>query len=419
MRVAVIGGGMAGLCAAHQLLRDGAEATLFEAGSRAGGKVGSRAEHGFLTEDGPNFLARPLDALIDATRLRDKLVAPRRAGTRWVHLGGRVVRAPSIAFLRAAGLPRALLEPLFARPLREDLPLRTFLAQRLGERAGALVAALMAAGVYAGDPRQLSARDAFPSLGAMAAQGSLLAGALRSRKSPRRLLWNLRGGLGALPDALAASLGPRLRLGARISKLSQARDGWQVGEEPFDAVILAVPSAAAAALCSAFAPRFAEAASSFRSASVAVVHLGFSAREVPRGFGLLDADASLHCLGALFLSSMLPGRAPAGQALVTAICGGALHPERAALPDAELIAAVQADLRATLGIGSAPSYARIVRWPEGIPQYAPGHRERVAAARAALRPFARIELAGAAYDGVGVPDVAESGAAAARRLLGS
>src|SRR4051812_10671747 len=199
MRVAVIGGGMAGLSAAHELLARGAEPVVFEAAERAGGKVGSRTEDGWLTEDGPHFFARPLDALIDAGGLRDSVVRPAKPATRYVHLGGRVLKAPSPALLLSAGVGRALLEPFFARPLREDMPLRDLLVQRLGARAGSLAAALMAGGVYAGDPASLSARDAFPSLGAMAARGSLLLGAFRGGGEKRTGLWSLQGGLGALP----------------------------------------------------------------------------------------------------------------------------------------------------------------------------------------------------------------------------
>src|SRR3954466_2129409 len=121
MRVAVIGGGIAGLSAAHELLRRGADPVVFEAEARAGGKVGSRSEQGYLTEDGPNFLARPLDALLDATGLRAEVVRPSEPMTRWLHLNGRVLKAPGVALLARAGVFRALLEPLFAKPLREDV----------------------------------------------------------------------------------------------------------------------------------------------------------------------------------------------------------------------------------------------------------------------------------------------------------
>lgn len=420
MRVAVIGAGMAGLSAAHALLRGGAEIVVFESSDRPGGMVGSRSEQGFLTEDGPNFIARPLDALLDTAGLRDEVVHTQGPATRWVHRGGRALEAPGLSFLLGAGLPRALLEPFFARPLREDLSLRAFLVRRLGARAGSLLATLMAAGVYAGDADKLSARDAFPRLGALGENGSLLVQLLRRKKAPRNALWNLRRGLGTLPLAAAKSLGARLRLGAKIARLAPSpgpAPGFRVEDEPFDAVVLAVPAPAASALCRPFAPRFSEAMAGFQTAPVAVLHLGFPQREVPRGFGMLDADGTLHATGALFPSSMLPGRAPEGQALVTAICGGARHPEHARLADAELVAAVRADLEKTLGVRGAPSYQRVVRWPAAIPQYAPGHRDRVRAARALLEDFPRLELAGAAYDGVGVPDVVHSGAAAAARLL--
>ena len=418
MRVAVIGAGMAGLSAAHALLRGGVEAIVFESAVRPGGMVGSKSEWGFLTEDGPNFIARPLDALLDTVGLRSEVVHTQGPSTRFVHRAGRALEAPGLSFLLGAGVPRALLEPFFSKPLREDRSLRSFLVQRLGSRAGTLLATLMAAGVYAGDADKLSARDAFPRLGALGENGSILLQMLRRKKAPRNALWNLRGGLGSLPLAVAASLGARVRLGAKVARLSPAAaQGFQVEDERFDAAVLAVPALAAAGLCRPFAPRFAEALAGFQSAPVAVLHLGFPQQEVPRGFGMLDADGTLHATGALFPSSMLPGRAPDGQALVTAICGGARHPEYAGFADADLVAAVHGDLQRTLGIRSAPSYVRIIRWPAAIPQYAPGHRDRVRGARALLQEFPRLELAGATYDGVGVPDVVSSGAAAAARLL--
>ncbi|HWT84380.1 MAG TPA: FAD-dependent oxidoreductase, partial [Myxococcales bacterium] len=94
MRVAVIGGGIAGLSAAHELIRGGAQAVVFEAEARPGGKVGTHAEQGYLTEDGPNFIARPLDALLDAGGLRGEVIRPRPPTTRWVRMEGRVLKAP-------------------------------------------------------------------------------------------------------------------------------------------------------------------------------------------------------------------------------------------------------------------------------------------------------------------------------------
>jgi oxygen-dependent protoporphyrinogen oxidase len=350
-----------------------------------------------------------VDGLLDFAGLRDEVVKPQPPMTRWVHLDGQVLKAPGLALLARAGVGRALLEPLFAKPLREDMPLRAFLVERLGRKAGSLAASVMAAGVYAGDPDRLSARDAFPMLGERAQKGSLFRGPRRARTG----LWNLRRGLGSLPLALAGKLQVRLR-----TPVERLEPGWSVQGEPFDAVVLAVPASRAAVLTRPFAPHFAEALREFTTAAVTLVHLGFAQETVPRGFGMIDADFALTGIGTLLPSSMLPGRAPPGKALLCAICGGARHPERAQLADGELVARVVADLRQTLGVAGEPEYVRVVRQPEAIPQYAPGHRERVKAARALLARFPRLELAGAAYDGVSVPDVAASGAAAAERLLG-
>ncbi len=414
MRVAVIGGGMAGLAAAHALAGRGADPIVFEAETRAGGKVGSRSDDGWLTEDGPHFLARPLDALIEAAGLQGEVVHPQGPRTRFVHLDGRVFKAPGLGLLLRAGVGRALLEPLFARRLRDDLTLRDFLVRRFGRRAGALAAQLMAAGVYAGDPAALSARDAFPSL---AAPGSILLNALRS---PLRTgLWSLRRGLGSLPESIAAKLA--VRLGMPVKALQPSRGAWQVlaggATERFDAVVVAVPAPQAAALARGFAPRLADALGGFRAAPVALVHLGFQQAGLPRGFGMLDADGALHATGTLFPASMLPGRAPEGHALLSAVCGGARHPERARLPDAALVAAVCADLSRALGVKGDPEFVRIVRHAEAIPQYTLGHSARVRAARELLAGLPPIKLAGAAYDGVSVPDVVRSGTAAAEALI--
>src|SRR5712691_2485074 len=367
MRVAVIGGGMAGLSAAHALLRRGADPVVFEAAARPGGKVGSRSERGWLTEDGPHFLARPLDALLDVAGLGGEVIEPSGSRVRFVHLRGRVLRAPSLRFLAAAGAPRALLEPLFTGPLREGATLRDLLVARFGRRAGSLAAELMAAGVYAGDPDALSGRDAFPGL----ADGSIL---LRALRGVRNRLWSLRRGLGSLPEMLAAKLGARLRLGASVTALAPAQGGWDVQSERFESVVLAVPAPRAAELASEFALPLAGELRQLRTAPVALVHLGFPHDGLPRGFGVLDADGTLHAIGTLFPSSMLPGRAPEGRALLSAVCGGARHPEHASLPDEQLVAAVCADLQRTLGVKRDPEYVRVVRHLEAIPQYAPGHR---------------------------------------------
>ena len=243
-------------------------------------------------------------------------------------------------------------------------------------------------------------------LGALAEKGSLILQGLRRKKGPGREIWTLRRGLGSLASAAARVLGDRLRLAAPVARLTPSRGGWDVEGERFDAIVLAMPARAAAEVTRAFAPGFADGLRELRSAPVTIVHLGLAPDGLPRGFGMIDADGTMHGIGTLLPGSMLPGRAPAGRTLVTCVCGGARHPERAALPDRDLVA----------GLRQQPDYVRVVRWREAIPQYAPGHRDRVGKLRELLAGLPPIEVAGAEYDGVSVPDVARSGAAAGERL---
>jgi oxygen-dependent protoporphyrinogen oxidase len=395
VKVAIIGGGIAGLSAAVSLLRGGAEPVVFEAAARAGGKVGSVRDGPWLSENGPHFIARPMDALVDAAGLRGEVLEPAPPKTRWVNLRDGVFRAPSFGLLARIGAPRAVFGMLFSKAGGDSL--QDLLVARFGPRAGSVFAQLFASGVYAGDPAKLSGQDAFPSL---------------FKKRQRTPLWSLRSGLGQLPLALAAQLGDRVRLSSPVKRLAP---GFEVDGEKFDKVVLALPAPLAAPLVEGFAPDLAGKLAALRNAPVAIVHLGLPQREVPRGFGSLDATGAMPSLGALLPSSMLPGRAPEGSALVTVICGGARHRAIASLPDADLLAIAREGAAKLLGAKSSPTYSRIVRWLDGISQYEIGHASLVAAARKLLPPG--LMLTGASYDGVSVPESAASGALAAAEVL--
>jgi len=434
LRVAVVGGGIAGLSAALGLLDAGAEPTIFEAASRAGGKVGSCREQGFLTEDGPNALASSATTAFDLAgrvELAGEIREARRPAARWVFRRGALRRAPGRELLSASGWLRALCEPLVPGDrLEADLPLREFLARRLGAEAGGLAADLMAAGVYAGDPATLSARDAFPSLGRLATgHRSLFVGALASR-SPRRpqgttprSLWSFSEGLVTLADALSARLRPHLRLGVQVRALAPEGAGFRVlhdrGDEPFEAAVLALPAFAAAEVVLGFAPRLSEALGRIHYAPVAVVHLGVPEAALGRpaqGFGLLDGDGTLSLLGTLFPAWLFPGRAPAGHALLTSMVGGARRPELVERAEGELVDLCRQDLGRVLGLSASPVYSRVVRHARAIPQVEVGHAARLQAIEQARQGWPQLALCGAAYRGVSVDACAADGLRAAREI---
>ncbi|MHB1843505.1 MAG: protoporphyrinogen oxidase [Deltaproteobacteria bacterium] len=448
MKVAVVGGGIGGLAAAERLLAAGADVTVFEAEAAAGGKIQSGGQEGFLAEDGPSSLlgsAATLRGLAVRAGLEGDLVEVRPPRTRYVLRGSRLTRAPSLGLFSPRGWGRLLLEPLFAKPLEGDPSLEALLVAHLGREVGQLAARLMAAGSYAGDPRQLSGRSAFELLGGMLAKRrSLLLAALAARRRkgpPQAESWSVAAGLGSLPRALAAALGPRLRCTARVSSVARSAAGFELGwgegaapnvvgdpgspapaggAGPFDALVVALPPPLAGALLADLSPALAAPLCEVPLAPLAVVHLGV--REVDlgrpaRGFGLLAGDDGVRLLGTLFPSSLFPGRAPPGHALLSSYVGGALHPELVVRSDEALVGLCREELSRALGLRGTPAFTRVARHPVGIPQLTVGHGERLARVGAELLRLPGLALAGAGYRGISAELAAESGVRAAERLL--
>ena len=81
------------------------------------------------------------------------------------------------------------------------------------------------------------------------------------------------------------------------------------------------------------------------------------------------------------------------------------------LADADLAQAVLDEVADLLGLVGVPRASDVTRWERSLPQYRVGHRDRVEQARYSLPTG--IALAGAAWDGVGIPACIASGWAAA------
>jgi oxygen-dependent protoporphyrinogen oxidase len=449
-RLLVIGGGLAGLGAAWRARRAGADVRLLEAAAQPGGVVQSSRENGFLTEAGPNTLMASSPAftkLLGELGLENEIVpAAPAARERFIVRGGKLVPVPMSAWgflttplLTTAAKLRLLGEPwakAHAAGTAANESLADFARRRLGAEAFIYGLEPFVAGIFAGDPEKLSAQHALPRLQAMETRhGSIARGLMQARKNrsakgPARLI-SFRDGAAALPRALAASLGEALILRAQLNSLQRDAAGvWTAAwttpqgqsEEQFDGVTLAVPAhkladlPLPAALKSLLAPL-----AEIEYPPVNVVSLGFPRHGVGHpldGFGvLIPAAEKFSVLGVLFNSTLFPGRAPAGQVLLTVFVGGARQPDLAALPDEALVKLVLADLVKLLTASTGPSFQKIVRWPRAIPQYHLNHGAMLAAIEATERAWPGLTLAGSYRGGVSVPQCLATGQAAGLRAL--
>lgn len=445
--VAVVGAGLAGLAAAWRLSRAGVRVRVFEAGERAGGVVRTARGGGWLAEEGPNSMADPppaVGALLREAGLEARLLPTGPAARRrYVVRGGRPVAVPlsppqllASPLFSLAGRLRVLREPWAARGRGGEESVAALARRRFGQEVLDYAVEPFVAGIFAGDPERLSARHAFPRLVAMEERhGSLLraaAAAARERRAagaaPGPASFSFAEGMEELPRALAAGLGDALRTGSAVRSLRRTDSGWEVsaggGDAPetFDAVILAT----AAHQLSGLGFEAGEAAAlraleEVRYAPIAVAALGFRREDVAHpldGFGMLVPRVERRrVLGVLFTSTLFPGRAPEGHALLTVFLGGERNPELAALPPDEREAVVREELAALLGVRGAPVFRHHAAWPRAIPQYVLGYGEVGARMDALERANPGLHLAGSYRAGVSVGDTLASGLAAADAVL--
>ena len=443
-RVAVIGGGLAGLAAAAQLRRIGVTPIVFERAEDVGGVVHTEQREGWVIDTGPCLAAEPdvaVRALLDAAGMDQCTVRASPAGaTRCIVLDGAPVPLPRTTsefaaspLLSLTGRLR-LLKERFVPAQRDasDESVDSFARRRFGDEMADRLFDPLLASTCAGDPKRIVARYAFPALvGHERHAGSSLQGSARASLEARRRAkgrptgsWSCAGGMQQLPRQLAAWIG-QVHTGARVEAVAATSTGVDVSmdghTESFDAVVFATPARAYASIRIDLPEghRLADVAS-ITLASIASVSLGFRRDQVahPLDCSRLLVPSIEHraILSVVFPSSVFPGRAPQDHVLLTTFIGGARRPKLLDHGDAELIAVVRAELAELLGATGVPVMSEVRIWRDALPQAVAGHGERLAAADAVEDAAGRVAFTGAWRDGLSVGEVLLGGLRAAERL---
>jgi oxygen-dependent protoporphyrinogen oxidase len=459
-QVVLVGGGISGLTLAYRLaqLVPQAKITLLEARNRAGGTVWTEHLEGFQVEIGPNGFLDNKPFTLTLCRdlgLGDQLVAGSDAAgrNRYLFRGNRLHALPAGlgAFLRSDLLSWRGKLALLTEPLRRrrrgstDESIAQFVRRRAGKEAAEILADALVTGIYAGDPALLSVEACFPRLpGFESHYGSVFRGfahagrqrraeaAARGEPPPRPgRMWSLRGGLGQLIERLSDRL-PRPPIQGvavrRVERKSDGRSPWTVrgsGQDTWtaDAVVLACPAFEQASILADLDAELATQIGSIAYNRIAVVAVGYRALDLPTppdGFGFIAPQRDRRdLLGVQWCSSIFPERAPAGLVLLRAMCGGWNRPEMVDWTEDQLLQAVRAELRLSMGITAPPVFHHLVRWDRAIPQYHVGHRQRVAGIMERAGRYPGLFLAGNAYQGVALNDCVEQAELLAARVSAS
>jgi len=453
-QIVIVGGGVAGLSIAHALGKRGAaekgtRVTVLERGERPGGNIRTEVIDGFTLEWGPNGFLDSVPETLELIRdlgIEERVqVSDDLARRRFIFRKGRLHELPGGpgGFLGSGLLSwpaklRIAFEP-FARRRPEDIDetIHAFASRRIGREAADVMIDSMVSGVFGGNSRELSLRACFPKMWQMETDhGGLFRALFAKMREKRRAtgpvgapagrLTSFKGGCEDLIRGLVDELGSTLRTSAPVSRIRKAAGGYAVSLDSgetvdADAVVLAGPTSASARIVSELDDELAAGLGEIPSAPIVVVCLAYEESQLPRpldGFGfLVPRGEGPRILGALWDSSIYPGRAPEGQVLMRVMIGGAHDPEAIELDDETLLTTIRADLVTTMGLDLAPSFTHIFRHHLGIPQYKVGHREKLERIDTALLRHPGLHVAGNGYRGVAINScVAEAGPIAQRLL---
>lgn len=450
--VAVVGGGIAGLSAAHELhrRRPDVRVVVLEQSGAVGGKLRSSEVGGVVVDEGADSLLRRVPhavRLAHEVGLGEQLVSPRTgAASVWTRgalrplPGGTVLGVPAdlsalarSGLLTARGLNRVPLDLVLpGRPVVDDVAVGALVARRLGREVVDRLVDPLLGGVYAGRADELSLQATLPQLaGPLTRSGSLLRAARASRPvggpAVGPVFAGLPGGLGTLPAAVVRSSGAEVRLGTTVRSLVRRPGGWRLitgsAADPrvldVDAVVLAVPAAPAARLLAGVAPSAAADAGATAYASVALVTLVLDGPAPGIGSGYLVPAVEGRTTKAVTFTSRKWAHVGGRPGVVRASVGRAGEEADLQRDDDELAAVVLRELAEAVGPVPPVLGARVTRWGGGLPQYAVGHLDRVRRVRTALAALPGLAVAGAAFDGVGVPACVGSGREAADTVLGA
>jgi oxygen-dependent protoporphyrinogen oxidase len=449
--VLVVGAGLSGLTVAFRLARAGLRVETLEAAARPGGVIGSKRRDGVLWESGPNSAldTSPLigELLRDAGIEGERLDASKIADRRYILRDRQLIPMPTspLAFLDTPlfslrtklGLLR---EPFIGRaPADVEESVASFVRRRLGDEFLDYAIEPFVAGIYAGDPEQLSVQAAFPRLYALEQKyGGLIRGLILGARERRKAgekgkntakSFSFREGMQTLTDGLARGIGTgRIHCGVRVSAVQREPDGTfaleaETSGERFTrsarAIVLAVPAYEATQLVAPLAPAAAAALNAIAYPPVASVVSAFKRSDVAHpldGFGFLAPKKELPLvLGTLFSSSMFTGRAPEGMVALTTFIGGRRNPELACNELPQIAATVRNSLQVYIG-AAEPQWHEISRWPRAIPQYTFGHLQRIAAIESAEQEFPGLHFCANYRGGVSVGDCIKSAHAVVERV---
>lgn len=462
--VIILGGGITGLAAAFYVQKYGKETgkpvtfTVIEASNRLGGKIDTIKEDGFVLERGPDsYLARKtiMTELVKDVGLDDDLVS-NETGQAYILHNMRLHPIPEGAVM---GIPTKVMPfattPLFSvtgkaragldlvlpkrKDAQQDISVGHFFRRRLGDEVVDRLIEPLLSGIYAGRIDRLSLQSTFPQFVETEKKyRSLILGMKKTQpkqektpitKKKKGAFLTLKGGLSSFIEALSKAVPEEsIKTGVSVKGVERSEDGtYSVVMEDGsvmkgDHVIVTTPYHVTKKLFgeSLFPAGFHDT----KPTSVATVAMSFNEEDVNfslDGTGFVIAKSEKTSITACtWTSRKWPHTTPKGKVVLRCYVGRAEDQNIVQQPDEVILEKVLEDLKKIMGVDSRPEFYHVSRMIDSMPQYEVGHKEYVKKLRTVFQhELPGIRLAGAPYDGVGLPDCVNSAKMAVDSLFRS
>ncbi len=408
-KIIILGAGISGLTTAFLLFKKGFDVTVIEKKNEVGGSIESINDKGYIFDRGPNSgleTSPVISEIVNDLDLKDQFVYADKLGNkRYILKNGKLHALPMSppAFLKTNlfSIPaklRLMAEPFIGKSKDGYYQsVAEFVKRRLGQEFLDYAINPFVAGVYAGNPEELSVKSAFPKLYALEEKyGGLIVGTIRSIRERKRSsekskqsakMFSFKDGMQVLPKTIAEKLGAKVFLSSEVNSIENSGEQYKVNfttnEKQYslitDVLISTLPAYVAAGLFKDWDATLAEHLNKIYYPPVLVLYLGYDKKDIGQpldGFGyLIPSKEKKSYLGAIWSSVIFPNRAPEGKASFTLFIGGSRNPKALKTDIKSLVEKVRSEFEATMHINKKPVYHSYKFWQNAIPQYNIGYIE--------------------------------------------